>query len=111
MKIQVCRYALLAASLVFLNSGIAFSADTTPPAMATPGTPAETDTKSQENNPAGPAKQVTKHPHEGTKKKKHKTHAPADNGTTQSGDKATKTPQKETTPSTPSTNTTNPTNP
>lgn len=101
MKIKVCQYALIAALTLFIGTDRALCADTTPPEKAVPGTAAETDTKNQENNPSGPADQTTDHPKEGTKKHKHKTHAPADAGVDQSGDKATKTPQKDTPPSTP----------
>ena len=58
MKTHVCKIALLALSALLLNVGSSYGADTTPPEKATPGTPAETDTKSQENNPSGPAKQT-----------------------------------------------------
>ena len=102
MKIQVCRWALLAAALACLNSGIAFADGTnmTPTAPAAPGSAEQKDTKTQENNPVGPAKQKTAHPSEKSKHHKHKTHAPSPKGD-MSGDKATKTPQKETPPSTP----------
>jgi hypothetical protein len=100
MKIHVCRLALIVVAAFFLNAGWAFSADNTPPAQATPGTVESKDTKTQENNPSGTTTQTTSHPKEGTKKHKHKTHAPAATGTDQSGDKATKTPQTTTPPST-----------
>ena len=59
MKTHVCKLALVAISALFLNLESGRCADTVPPEKATPGTPAETDTKSQENNPSGPAKQKT----------------------------------------------------
>lgn len=96
MKIHVCRFALIAAVTLFLNSGWV-CADNATNAAPAPGTAESKDSKIQENN--GPEKQVTAHPKEGTKKKKHKTHAPASQ-TTASGDKATKTPQKDSVPST-----------
>jgi hypothetical protein len=99
MKINLSRFVLLAVAAVLLNAGAAFAADTTPPEKAVPGSPAQTDTKTQENDPNGPATQTTDHPKEGTKKKKHKTHTDATQ--TQAGtDKATKTPQEGSAPST-----------
>jgi hypothetical protein len=58
MKTHVCKLALIALSALFLNLESSYAADTTPPDKATPGTAAETDTKSQENNPSGPAQQT-----------------------------------------------------
>jgi hypothetical protein len=59
MKIHVCKFALIAVAALFLNSEWASCADnTTPPSTPTPGTPAATDTKSAENNPAGTATQT-----------------------------------------------------
>jgi hypothetical protein len=103
MKIHLCRCALLAVAAGVLNLGWAYGADNTntpsAQAPAAPGSAEQKNTKTQENNPPGPTTQVTKHPKEGTKKHKHKTHAPASAGVNQSGDKATKTPQKDTPPS------------
>lgn len=101
MKTYLHRFALVTVTAFFLNPGWAYSADTTPPGQATPGSAESQDSKNQENTPSGPDKQVTAHPKEGTKKKKHKTHAPDPTGTNQSGDTATKTPQKDSPPSTP----------
>ena len=59
MKTHVCKLALIAVSALFLNLEMGHCADTTPPEKAAPGSPAETDSKNQENNPSGPAKQTT----------------------------------------------------
>jgi hypothetical protein len=100
MKNMLSKFALIGSAAIIFNAGLAF-ADTasSPDKPAAPGTAAETDSKTQENNPSGPTTQTTSHPKEGTKKKKHKTHAPTTT-TDASGDKATKTPQSTSAPST-----------
>ena len=97
MKNQVGRLALIGTAAFLLNGWVL--ADTAGTTNATPGTPAATDSKTQENNPVGTTAQTTAHPKEGTKKKKHKTHAPAPVAN-QAGDTTSKAPQSESSPAT-----------
>jgi hypothetical protein len=55
MKSPLATSVLIAISAVAAASGLSLQADTTTP--ATPGTAQDTDSKNQENNPAGPAAQ------------------------------------------------------
>jgi hypothetical protein len=59
MKIQICKFALIAVAALFVNSGWLYSADVTPPSTPAPGTAPAADTKSAENNPAGTTAQPT----------------------------------------------------
>lgn len=107
MKTQLSKLLAVSVAVLVMGSRITMGDDANaniPPAKATPGSPAESNTKTQENNPAGSATQTMAHPKEGTKKKKKKNSgAPVTttDTTTASGDKATKTPQKDAPPSTP----------
>jgi hypothetical protein len=57
MKNQVARLALVGTTALLMNVGWVMAADTTAQQPAMPGTASQTDTKSQENIPAGPDKQ------------------------------------------------------
>ncbi len=92
MKNQVLRLALVGTTALMLNVGWVMAADTTAQQPATPGTASETDTKSQENNPAGPDKQKVASTPSGTKKH-HKKPKGTDPVAHQSPDMATKPPQ------------------
>jgi hypothetical protein len=98
MKNQVCKWMLVGAAAMVLNAGVAFAADS----MATnaaPGTPASTDTKSQENSPPGPTNQATASTPSGTKKHHHRPKS-TDPVPNQAGDTTSKTPQAGSSPST-----------
>jgi len=100
MKNQVTKFVLVGVATLFFGASYALCADNTPPAEATPGTPAAQDSKSQINDPSGPNHQKTADVSPNTKDVHNDPAGPSANGTDQSGATATKTPQQDTPPAT-----------